>query len=822
MNKRHLLAAIAAACLLSVAQARAGSFDRIRLAANDDGGSFQVASITGHNLRWRYGGQGTGSASPVVVAGCPFPTAFADGCAASEGGEIIHPDFYTGFANGSGQVYTSSHPGDFNEIGVDYGAGVPLTKAAYKDPWTTPLPTGCSLTPQATAPGQTLPYKNIQCGDQNDPAALNTSILFSQFLLGVMPNAATPHGPTRILLPGNYMPASVLIEYNEGESDLSNPGTIGTSSGTGDLVENESPGPNFTGTNGDKCLNIEVYANTWNGHGDLHPEWNANFFNTRACKWREHNDADLNATARPATVQMLTLTPQLDYDHNLYNNWIMHPGDQHGEPTEFVPPSTPGGILRPTVTIAYNVEVQHANNGSVANDAFNYLSSGSPLGDSRDLGATWIEFAHGILHHNIMVSNYDFATFQGYVTATSSTTGKLTVLPGVTGYIGKFGGGGVDLYDQNGNDLGVELNDETSITNNTNGVALPNLDGVYPIVPESSSNAVTNIGSASSPVTFRTKYGYQSGNGLFSVGYDYQDDFEAYSNLYDITGAGSIGTCGGGTPIENLGGKFQGYITPDPNGGHATLTVVQMVPGGFVGGPSTTPTHGAILSGLSFSQTGATVSATATQSSSTVSLGGSVSQVEVTNTGSDTVYVALGSVSSQQATTSSTGVPADGQPHTITTSYGNTAYLASLDPNGTSTLSIVPLIYTTLYINSQLTITSTSTVNPSGAKYQEGTYLLNIPFNQSVGSASSPVTIQANESNYMNNLGVSPFVNEPYFGSVATGDPNVNMITGQVLDGAGVPSTATGAQKVSPTAQEWSYGSGPNSICIRHPTPVAR
>ncbi len=83
--------------------------------------------------------------STLEGATCPYSTASDDGCnGAPVGGNVQHLDFFTGYANQSGQSYAIRPP--WNVAGVDYPVGISSARrnAGLKDPTSAPLPNGCS------------------------------------------------------------------------------------------------------------------------------------------------------------------------------------------------------------------------------------------------------------------------------------------------------------------------------------------------------------------------------------------------------------------------------------------------------------------------------------------------------------------------------------------------------------------------------------------------------------------------------------------------------------------------------------------------------
>ena len=86
-----------------------------------------------------------------TVAPCPQGSAYADGCAASPGGNVQNATFFTGYAQQSRQSYATRPP--WNVPGVDYAVGIPAASlAALKDPAVT-QPSGCTYQPTGSASG---------------------------------------------------------------------------------------------------------------------------------------------------------------------------------------------------------------------------------------------------------------------------------------------------------------------------------------------------------------------------------------------------------------------------------------------------------------------------------------------------------------------------------------------------------------------------------------------------------------------------------------------------------------------------------------------
>ena len=82
------------------------------------------------------------------VATCPQGTTYNDGClGANINSAVEHANFFTGYAQGSGQTYTSSHPMLQNVPGVDYPVGNYTALASLTDISTS----SASLTSQGCA-----------------------------------------------------------------------------------------------------------------------------------------------------------------------------------------------------------------------------------------------------------------------------------------------------------------------------------------------------------------------------------------------------------------------------------------------------------------------------------------------------------------------------------------------------------------------------------------------------------------------------------------------------------------------------------------------
>lgn len=188
----------------------------------------------------------TGSQSISFTAAssvCPNdPAGFPDGCdQAPIGGAIQHADFFTGYANNTGQVWTVRPP--WNVAGVEFGVGAYTPTAQMKDPTTATLPTGCVYDPTTGAIW-------VIC----EPTGGATSVDVEGFDFGL-------HGGVRLYIHGPGWAAITIKDNNflNGATSDSNGNSTG---GGGFLIHILDQGI---------AASLDLESNTIDGNGALFP-----------------------------------------------------------------------------------------------------------------------------------------------------------------------------------------------------------------------------------------------------------------------------------------------------------------------------------------------------------------------------------------------------------------------------------------------------------------------------------------------------------------------------------------------------------------------
>lgn len=262
--------------------------------------------------------------SSIARPGCPQGVSLPDGCLGSPGGTVQHANFFTGYANQSGQSYSTRPP--WNLCGVDYTCGAP-SLSALKDPtlasnWTG---SGCVYTASGGPVGAF-----VRCSS-------HANIVISGFDFSCTIVSCNSPACIPIQLQGTVTGTTIVSDnYWKNGANCS-------PSANGYFIDQESGG----------SASLIVESNTFDGNETNFPNPMIGLVtvNTTTGSFTSEYNAYLNAPARPlGYVGTGGFLSQYDY----FDGYVFLPVHGHGE---IAVVSANGGNLA-TVTYRYDTVLQ--------------------------------------------------------------------------------------------------------------------------------------------------------------------------------------------------------------------------------------------------------------------------------------------------------------------------------------------------------------------------------------------------------------------------------------------------------------------------------